>query len=138
MLRRHAIQTELQQFLLRLAPPPGELSWQVRRILAVIHATPFDDDLNVQTLKDRCRIRDNNVSCRFKHEVGVSMREYLEALRLDAAQVLLESGAFNASEVGPAVGYANLQTFYRAFDRRFRCTPGLLRRCGIPAAAVAA
>jgi transcriptional regulator GlxA family with amidase domain len=137
MLTRHAITVELSDFRQSLPTPMPELSWQVRRLLDVMQAELFDDGLNVETLKDRCRIRDNNVSCRFKHEVGISIRGYIETLRLDAARHLLEGGAFNASEVGMAVGYSSLQTFYRAFERRFHCTPGHLRRCGAGAAALA-
>jgi AraC-like DNA-binding protein len=130
MVRRATITDALDEFRHALPPADPRLSWQVRKIVDVVHAGLFDDTLSVGWVKGRCRIRDNNVSCRFKHEMGVSIRDYIESLRLDAAGRLLKEGSFTASEVGVAVGYANPQTFYRAFERRYQCTPGLLRRCG--------
>jgi AraC-like DNA-binding protein len=128
MLRTHAIEAELQQFRQACPPPLCGASWQVRKLLDALHVSVFDAAVNVQTLKDRCRIRDNNVSSLFKHEMGTSMKAYQEALRLEAACRLLEHGSFTAAEVARAVGYSNLQTFYRAFERRYGLTPGMLRR----------
>jgi AraC-like DNA-binding protein len=99
----------------------------VRRLLHSIHDEVFQGALTVKQLKKRCGIGDHNVSCRFKHEVGVSIKGYIESLRLDAAAYLLARGHFTASEAAQSVGYANLQTFYPAFRRRFGCTPGEYR-----------
>jgi AraC-like DNA-binding protein len=90
----------------------------------------FDPTLTVARLRTRCNLRDNNVSCAFKREVGVSIRDYVETLRLSAALRLLENPALSAAEVSWHVGYEHLPTFYRAFARRYRCTPGNARRNG--------
>ncbi len=127
MLRQQQIDAELHRFL-QLHPQPSQrLTWPVRKLLNCIHEELFDPTLNVRRLKDRCQIRDNNVSCRFKHEMGISIKTYIEALRLEAANVLLMQRTFSASEVAQSVGYNHLQTFYRAFDRHFDRTPGMVR-----------
>jgi two-component system response regulator YesN len=128
MWRQEEIGGHLDRFRQTHAAPIEDTSWHVRQLVNCIHEELFDPGLNVKTLKSRCRVRDHNVSCRFKHEVGRSIKEYLESLRLDAATLLLELGVFSAFEVAQAVGYCHPQTFYRAFIRRFRCTPGDFRR----------
>lgn len=107
--------------------PDGGVSYRVGQLLRRIHADLFDANLSVKTLKGRCRIADNNVSCHFKYEMGMSIRDYVESMRLDAAQHLLQTSSYTAFEVGQALGYCNAQTFYRAFARRFHCTPGRMR-----------
>ena len=117
-------------------PPSADaVSWHVRRLLHCIHEHVFDAGLNVRTLKLHCGLRDNNISCRFKNEVGVPIKTYIEHLRLDAASQLLQGGVFSVSEVAHAVGYPHLQTFYRVYARRFGRTPG---RCREPVSAVEA
>jgi AraC-like DNA-binding protein len=125
---REQIQAELDRFRETHPCSVQEATWHVRALLNRIHEEAFDPTLNVRTVRARCRIGDHNISCRFKYEVGTSIKDYIENLRLDAARALLQNGAFSAAEVAQGVGYGNLQTFYRAFVRRFRCTPGELRR----------
>jgi transcriptional regulator GlxA family with amidase domain len=118
------IETELDLFLAEVTNP-GNLSRELREVLEHIHANLFDPDLNVQSLKRRCRIRDNNISCRFRRVLGITIKEYVETLRLNAAIRLLEK-QFPVFDVAMAVGYLYPQTFYRAFHRKFDRTPAAL------------
>ena len=52
------------------------------------------------------------------------MTSYIERLRLDIALVLLRTRSYTVAEVADAVGFAYVQTFYRAFHKQFGCTPG--------------
>jgi AraC-like DNA-binding protein len=122
------IDGELRRFQQPRTPALDGRSWHIRRLLQCIHERTFDPKLNVNNLKRNCSVRDHNISSRFKHETGVSIKRYIEDLRLDAAEHLLQHGAFSAAEVAQCVGYEHLQTFYRAFTRRFDCTPGVARR----------
>jgi AraC-like DNA-binding protein len=124
----YSCEEELRQFLAAQTPSLVGVSRPVRELLESIHDRPFDQTLSVQALKKRCRISDNNISCRFKHEVGVSIKEYVETLRLRAARHLLQRDETSAAEVAHNVGYAYLQTFYRAFKRRYHVCPGATRR----------
>ncbi len=106
-----------------------KLSPEMLKVLHHIHENLFDAGLNVETLKFRCRIRDNNVSSRFRHVMGVTIKKYIESLRMQAAALLLQQrrrlGVF---DVAHAVGYYHLQTFYNAFQRQYACTPASYRR----------
>ena len=128
--RDEIIHRDLQAFQQAHPVPTAAVSHRVGQLLQRIHDDLFDTSLCVKTLKGRCRIADNNVSCRFKYEMGMSIRDYVESMRLDAAQHLLETGLYTAFEVGQALGYCNAQTFYRAFARHFHCTPGRMRKSG--------
>jgi AraC-like DNA-binding protein len=126
--RQLRVQSLLDDFLRRNRPPRSDLPREIRDVLAQIHLNPFDLELNVRRLKSLCRIRDNNVSCRFRHVVGTTIKRYVEALRMEAASYLLRDGGLSVFDVAVAVGYFNLQTFYRAFERHYGCTPAVHRR----------
>jgi two-component system response regulator YesN len=80
--------------------------------------------MSVKVLKHDCGIRDHNFSSVFRREVGITIKHYIECLRVQAACDLLDMGTMTAADVGYAVGYEHLQTFYRVFKRRLLCTPG--------------
>ena len=103
-------------------------SSDVRRLLDEIHGDPFDPQLSVKSLKKRCNIRDNNVSSRFRFTYGITIRHYIEQLRLEAATQLLRQLDVGVFDIAISVGYQNPQTFYQAFRKRFQCTPSDFRR----------
>jgi AraC-like DNA-binding protein len=126
--RRTEIAFYLQTFQERHGLRVAGASPQVARVLECLQARLFEESLNVKTLRNDCGLRDHNVSCRFKCEVGISITEYIEGGRLRAALALLRSDSLGTPEIARSVGYAHLQSFHRAFVRRFGCTPGDVRR----------
>lgn len=105
-----------------------DLPADIRRVLSYIEENAFDSELNVQKIKLDCRLRDNNVSSRFRFFLGATIRDYLEARRMEAAAALLRQSRATILEVAFAVGYNSLQTFYGAFRRKYSCTPDVYRR----------
>ena len=83
----------------------------------------FDTELNVNTIKRECRLRDHNFSIRFRSVLGVSPREYIELMRMAAADRLLRDGEYEVYLVAMSVGYCHQETFFRAFQRHFGCPP---------------
>lgn len=122
--RQAALDQELVRFRAHIATPAVALGREVRLLLASIHEHIFDPELNVQSVKRRCGILDNNVSSRFYYEMGTSIRAYIETMRMQAATALLKNCSLTVYEVSRAVGYSHPQTFYRTFRRLFRRTPG--------------
>jgi AraC-like DNA-binding protein len=120
-IRRHV------RSFLHAKPVPKVLSAAIKRLVTAIHEQLFDDQISVKVLKAHCDIQDNNISCRFKRELGMTIREYIESLRLEAACIVLERYSVTAADAAYLVGYDHIQTFYRAFKRQFRCTPGEYR-----------
>ena len=114
---------------LRFAEPLNskDMPQNVRQILSFIHQHLCSPGLNVQQLKRSCQIGDNNISSRFRQVVGVTIKDYIESLRMEVAARLLRKRSVSIYEIAQSVGYDNPQTFYRAFERRFHCTPATYR-----------
>ncbi|HSS51806.1 MAG TPA: AraC family transcriptional regulator [Thermoanaerobaculia bacterium] len=102
----------------------------IARMIDYVHDHLFDSSLNVNGLKAGCRLRNNNVTTRFRQRVGMGLREYIEKLRLEAAARLLMQREIAVYLVAMAVGYEHYETFFRAFQRYFGCTPSDVRLRG--------
>lgn len=130
MLTKHQqIKVELDRILDEIHPLPPGLPPQIARVMLYVHEHLFDPDLNVKIIRARCCLRDNNITIRFKCCLGVGLRDYVERLRLEAADRLLLSGPYPVYLVAMSIGYSHQETFCRAFLRYFGRTP-LDRRRG--------
>lgn len=108
----------------RSVPVSEPMPHDIRTALVFIHENLFSPDLDVQQLKRRCRIGDNNISSRFRCRLGQTIKVYIESKRMKAAaHVLVQEPEMRVYDVAQAVGYDSPQTFYRAFARQFECTP---------------
>lgn len=121
--KQERIAAVLARFQAEQQPDAAHLPPEMGRILNDIHRHLFDPALNVNAVKARCGIRDNNVSSRFRRTLGIGIREYIEGLRLAAADRLLRDGDLEVYLVAMAIGYDHEETFCRAFRRRFGRTP---------------
>jgi len=130
--QRDRIAAALLGFQTLLPPSPPEVPAEVARAVADIHRHLFDPALDVTAVRQRCGLRNNNVSTRFRAALGEGIREYIERLRLEAASELLAAGDLEIFLVALAVGYHHQETFCRAFHRHFGCAPSEL--AGRPAA----
>jgi transcriptional regulator GlxA family with amidase domain len=128
MAQHQQIERELRQYLddVRSTSPPVPL--QISRLLAYVHEHLFEPELNVKVVKARCRLHDNNVTLRFRSAMGTGLREYIEQLRLEAADRLLGSQSYPVYVVAMAVGYSYPETFCRAYQRQFGRQPS--GQCG--------
>ena len=66
VLRELQVQTILEDFRLEHQPKDKDFPRAVCEILGHINEVLFDSSLNVRSLKLHCRLRDNNVSSRFR------------------------------------------------------------------------
>lgn len=99
----------------------------VREVLDYVHDHLFDPALNVTTVRAGCRLRDNNISTRFRMILGLGIREHIEHLRMLAADRLLRELDLEIYLVAMAVGYDHQETFCRAFHRHFGDSPSRSR-----------
>jgi len=63
--------------------------------------------------------------------MGVSSREKVAALRIEAAQHLLRMTTRTLADIAAQVGYGTEYAFSDAFKRVTGCRPGALRRSSI-------
>lgn len=75
-----------------------------------------------------CGIPERSLKRRFKAATGVSVMDYSQNLRVEAAKRLLETGEQPVDEIAEAVGYGNHAFFRRIFRRGTGLSPGEYRR----------
>jgi len=71
--------------------------------------------ISVQELADMVYVSKSYLSRVFKKKTGVSMMEYLNSLRMEAAKAMLAASAMNTEEIAYQTGYHSTKFFYRAF-----------------------
>jgi transcriptional regulator GlxA family with amidase domain len=88
--------------------------------------THLDGPLDVPMLAARAGLSERTFHRRFAAATGETPARFVESARLDAARMLLSSGA-SPKSVAARVGLAPATRFAEAFERRFGITPKLLR-----------
>ncbi len=83
-----------------------------------------DPDLTLFTIAREFGYRESQLYYFFNNNFRISFAQYLERLRLDAAvRLLQENRSYSINEIALKAGYANTQTFRRAFKKRMGTTP---------------
>lgn len=95
----------------------------VQRVLRCLHDHLFDESYNVNAILECSRSPKVNTRAQFKYHVGITIRCYLEALRMKAAMQLLEHNELEIFTIAFSIGYASYRTFDRAFRRYVGCSP---------------
>lgn len=88
------------------------------------HARPIEIDDMVEIAGMSVR----NLSRRFLAATGLSPRQYLRRVRIEAAKRLLEGPAASVERIAEAVGYRDARAFIRAFGAVAGISPGLYRQ----------
>ena len=70
---------------------------------------------SVQQLADMVYVSKSYLSRAFKQKTGLSLMEYLNSLRMEAAKALLAASNMNTDEIAYRTGYHSAKFFYRAF-----------------------
>ncbi|MFP4976963.1 response regulator [Paenibacillus sp. CN-4] len=106
----------------------SEYSHHARRILTYMQIH-FRKDLSLDQLSDQMNLHPNYISSLFKKETGHTFINYLNMLRIQAAQELLMSGSeLPVSTIGRQVGYDNKHYFTKVFKKYTGTTPGAYRK----------
>ncbi|MDB6063579.1 MAG: AraC family transcriptional regulator [Verrucomicrobiaceae bacterium] len=104
------------QFSAHLAAQTSEKS-SIRELQDYVLAN-LKDDLSVPVLASRAAMSERSFARIFRSETGTTPAEFVENARIDAARRLAEESDLPAKRLADAVGYANVDGFRRAFNRR--------------------
>ncbi|KMT65478.1 hybrid sensor histidine kinase/response regulator transcription factor [Catenovulum maritimum] len=86
-----------------------------------------DSQFNAEVLASKIGMSRSAFYRKFKALTNHSPAEYIKNYRLDCAvEMLLEQGCV-INNIAEKIGYAELSPFYRAFKKRFLCTPAEYR-----------
>jgi len=129
------VSLEVARWLVLYVRRPGgqsqfsaQLSAQLaeRRPLRELQAWIFEhpaEDLTVPALAGRASMSERNFARAFRREVGMTPAAYVEAVRVDRARMLLETGDAPVEAVARECGFGTVETMRRAFARRVSVNP---------------
>ncbi len=80
----------------------------------------------IATLSRKAAMSPSKFKKIFKTIYGSPVYSYFQDHRMEKARLMLLSGQYSVSEVGHAVGYANLSNFSAAFKRKFNQLPSAI------------
>ncbi len=113
------------QFSVR-AQTPYSRQEVLRRVLDQVAANPGANH-TLPAMSRRAGISVRHMSRLFDEEVGTTPARYVEQVRLEAAQVLLETGDDSLPVVARRTGFGSAESLRRAFVRHLGMTPGAFR-----------
>jgi AraC-like DNA-binding protein len=87
----------------------------------------FDQPLNRSDVADAIAVSENYLSQIFRQEMGVSLWDYLNRLRINHARHLLQSSALSITGVAAAVGIFDPAYFSRIFHKQVGLSPSAYR-----------
>lgn len=83
----------------------------------------FQRSISSREIEEIAKYRYTYVCDVFKREMGCTITQYMEKLRLRLALTLLETTSMKIYEISEQCGYKNNYYFNRVFKRTFHCTP---------------
>jgi transcriptional regulator GlxA family with amidase domain len=107
------------------AEPVGRSALQEVQRWAAAHLA---QDLSITSLAGRMGLSARHFARLFTHEVGVTPATWVEQARISAARRLLESRQAVPKQVASRCGFADIDTFRRAFVRVVGVTPAEYRK----------
>ncbi len=86
-----------------------------------------DSSLSVAQTAEVIGIHQSTLSTMFRRAYGVTIVNYIRALRVEKAKELLNNSELSLSDVAQGAGFGSLNTMYRAFKAKEGLPPGKLR-----------
>jgi YesN/AraC family two-component response regulator len=99
-------------------------SMQIMEYIAQNYHNP---DMGLNHLADVFNITESYISLCIKEYTGRNYSEHIESFRMNKAMQLLIETKKNISEVARLTGYANINTFYKAFKKIHHFPPNHFR-----------
>ncbi|MET0535542.1 MAG: helix-turn-helix transcriptional regulator [Steroidobacter sp.] len=125
-LAGHLVQRFNVQRVNRSSDPAGLEPQALRRVLDVMHAQATA--ISLTGLAEIAGVSRFHFARMFRRSTGETPMAYLERVRLERAQRMIQEGEHTLAEIAAAVGYADQAHFTRRFRRYFGCTPAVYAR----------
>lgn len=107
------------------AAPAGRGALQELQRYVAAHP---DEEHSVASMAARVGMSARHFARIFRHDVGMTPADFVEAMRVEAARRLLEDGHETPKRVAARVGYSDTNGLRRAFMRRIGVTPAEYRK----------
>jgi transcriptional regulator GlxA family with amidase domain len=99
----------------------------LRRLLDAVAAEPAGEH-TLASMAARAAVSERHLTRLFRREVGLTPGQYVERIRVEAAQVLLETSAAGVASVARSCGFGSDETMRRAFLQVLGTTPTAYRQ----------
>ncbi len=90
----------------------------------------LEDDLTLERLANHAGYADYYFSKKFKHEMGISLVEYIRTKRLDKAAMLLLSTNVSVQEIAMSLQFCSQSYFTDSFRKQYGISPSKFRKTG--------
>jgi len=96
----------------------------VAKVMKYVQENYADCNLNLNSVAEGLGKNSRYISRTFKEETQMGILDYINGVRIEKAKELMASHKYTTQEVAEAVGYANIRTFRRAFEKVTGKMPG--------------
>lgn len=96
-------------------------------IMKYVQESYQDPDLNISQTAFHFERTPSYISSVFKRQTGKSLLKYINAVRIEEAERLLQEG-YSVTETAERVGYRESRTFIRIFKENTGITPGQMKK----------
>lgn len=117
-----AMFVELAEAVDRARSRLGSYSLPIRKAADTLRHN-FSQNLSLEQLADHVGMSPSHLSRTFTKEVGMSISQYVAALRCEEAASMLRSGDTPISEISAYVGYLDNNYFVKVFKKQYGVTP---------------
>jgi AraC-like DNA-binding protein len=115
---------ELLKFSLTKTEPPSDNMSKVKRYIA----NHYNQRLTVDELASLLKLNPVYFGSLFKKNTGLSVKEFINRVRIENAKLLLGKGIFNVSEVAELCGFQDIFYFSKVFKYVTGIPPSEYRR----------
>lgn len=91
----------------------------------------YSQNITLDDMAKRFFVTKEYLSTAFKKEAGVTFSDYLTAVRMEKAKIMILEYEIPIQKVSDMMGYADIAHFYKTFKRYFNTTPGKMREEGV-------
>ena len=82
-----------------------------------------DPNLRVHMAAEAVGISEKYFRALFKEQMGISVRDYIVKLRMDAAVLLLRTSNYSIGEIAEMTGFTDYRQFSELFKKKLGCSP---------------
>jgi AraC-like DNA-binding protein len=107
----------------KLPERAGPVSNRVARALQLVSTRYQDPPGLVAAVAAAMRLSSSHLNKLVRQDTGITIREHVVRLRMDAAIRHLRDGILSVKEIAAQIGYSSSSAFDHEFTKRFGCPP---------------